>query len=201
MNDNYVQPPMPRDDIPVEEGILKGAYRFQASPTKNDKLRAQLLGSGAILNEVIKAQAILAEKYNVEADVWSVTSYKALRQDAKDTERWNMLHPTEDRREPYVGRCFGQAPGVFVAASDYVKSLPDSIARWIPGRLQSLGTDGYGRSEDRATLRDFFEVDARYVTLATLESLAREGQLDTSVVAQAIKDLDIDTEKANPLHT
>jgi len=198
MNDNYPHPPMPDGDMHVE-GILRGAYRLSASPVKNEKWRAQLLGSGAILNEVLKAQELLAEKYNVEADVWSVTSYKQLRRDAKDVERWNMLHPDEEARVPYVTRCFGKAPGVFVAASDYVKSLPDSIARWIPGRMQSLGTDGYGRSENRSSLRNFFEVDARFVALATLDALARDGKVKPQVVAQAIKDLDIDPEKANPM--
>jgi len=200
MNENYAMPAMPDGKMHVE-GILKGAYRFRSSPVKNDKLRAQLLGSGAILNEVIKAQAILAEKYNVAADVWSVTSYKELRRDAKDIERWNMLHPKEPQKVPYVTRCFGEAPGVFVSASDYVKTLSDSIARWIPGRIHSLGTDGYGRSEDRKSLRDFFEVDARYVALATLDTLARDGRLDFSVVAKAIKELDINPEKLNPMCT
>jgi pyruvate dehydrogenase E1 component len=197
-NDNYAMPAIPDGRMHVE-GILKGAYKFRHAPVKNNKLRAQLLGSGAILNEVIKAQEILAERYKVAADVWSVTSYKELRRDAKDVERWNMLHPAEKPRVPYVTRCFGEAPGVFVAASDYVKTLPDSIARWIPGRIHSLGTDGYGRSEDRPSLRNFFEVDARYVTLATLDTLAREGKLDFKVVARAIQDLDIDPDKLNPM--
>ena len=198
MNENYAMPAMPEGQ---EQGILKGAYKFRASPLKKSALKAQLLGSGAILNEVIKAQEILAERYQVQADVWSVTSYKELRRDAKNVERWNMLHPGEQARQPYVAECFGKQPGVFVAASDYVKTLPDSIARWLPGPLQSLGTDGFGRSENRAALRDFFEVDARYVVVATLHALARQGDLEAGVVTQAIKDLGIDPEKANPMTT
>jgi pyruvate dehydrogenase E1 component len=147
----------------------------------------------------LKAQEILADKYKVQADVWSVTSYKELRRDAKNVERWNMLHPAAEPHVPYVTRCFGKQPGVFVAASDYVKTLPDSIARWLPGPLHSLGTDGYGRSENRQALRDFFEVDARYVVVATLHSLAKQGKIKTSVVTKAIKDLQIDPEKANPM--
>ena len=196
MNENYPMPPMPEGH---EEGILRGAYKIRPSSVKKSELKAQLLGSGAILNEVLKAQEILADKYKVQADVWSITSYKELRRDAKNVERHNLLHPTEQPQVPYVTRCFGKQPGVFVAASDYVKTLPDSIARWLPGPLHSLGTDGFGRSENRAALRDFFEVDARYVVLATLHSLARQGQLKPAVVAKAIKDLDVDPEKANPM--
>ena len=196
MNENYAHPPMPEGH---EEGILTGAYRLKDSPVKNDKLKAQLLGSGTILNEVIKAQEILTDKFGVEADVWSVTSYKELRRDALDVERWNMLHPTKKAKVPYVTRCFGEAPGVFVAASDNVKALPDSISRWIPGPLHSLGTDGFGRSETRAALRDFFEVDARYIAVATLHTLANEGLYPKKDVAKAMKDLGIDPEKPNPM--
>ncbi len=196
MNENYAMPPMPEGHV---EGILKGAYKIRPSSLKKSTLKAQLLGSGAILNEVLKAQEILSDKYKVQADVWSVTSYKELRRDAKDIERWNMLHPNEEPKVPYVTRCFGKQPGVFVAASDYVKTLPDSLARWLPGPLHSLGTDGYGRSENRAALRDFFEVDARYVVVATLHSLAQKGKIKPAVVKKAIKDLDIDPEKLNPM--
>jgi pyruvate dehydrogenase E1 component len=196
MNENYAMPAMPEGHA---EGILKGAYKFRHAPVKNAKLRAQLLGSGAILNEVIKAQDILAEKFKVEADVWSVTSYKELRRDAKEVERWNMLNPKAEPKLPYVSKCFGKAPGVFVAASDYVKTLPDSLARWIPGPLHSLGTDGFGRSENRPALRNHFEVDARYVVIATLHSLAREGKIKPDVVHRAMKDFEIDPEKVDPM--
>jgi pyruvate dehydrogenase E1 component len=198
MNENYAHPPMP-DGPDVEAGILKGMYRFKAAGDQNAKLRAQLLGSGAILNEVLRAQELLAEKYQVAADVWSVTSYKELHSDGLGTERWNLLHPEEQPRISYVAQCVADAPGVFVAASDYVKALPDSIARWFPRRLYTLGTDGFGRSETRAALRDFFEVDARFITLATLVALFREKQIDAGVVRQAISELNIDPEKANPM--
>ncbi len=197
MNENYPQPPMPKGKD-IREGIIRGMYRFRTSPLKNSKLKAQLLGSGAILNQVLKAQELLAEKYGVAADVWSVTSYKELHRDALMVERSNMFHP-DKQQMPYVSKVLKNAKGVFVAASDYVKALPESIARWIPGPLFTLGTDGFGRSDGRRHLRDFFEVDYRYVTYATLFMLWREGQIKKEVLKQAIKDLDIDPDKPNPM--
>ena len=197
MNDQYEMPPMPEG---VREGILKGLYRFKAAEAGKNKLRAQLLGSGAILNEVIAAQKLL-EKYNVAADIWSVTSYQELYRDAHAAERWNMLHPTEAPRVPYVTQCLKDAPGVIVAASDYLKVLPGSLDRWLPRRIHALGTDGFGRSDDRAGLRQFFEVDARFIAVATLHELAQDGQIDKSVVAQAIKDFGINPDKPNPATT
>jgi pyruvate dehydrogenase E1 component len=195
MNEAYAMPPMPAG---VEEGILKGMYKYRASENRNPKLRAQLFGSGAILREALRAQEILEEKYGVSADVWSVTSYKSLYSDGIDTERWNLLHPSETPRVPYVTQCLADTQGVLVAASDYLKALPNLISRWTPRRLASLGTDGFGRSESRASLRDFFEVDARFITLTTLHELQREGKIETSLVEQAIKDLGIDINKPNP---
>jgi pyruvate dehydrogenase E1 component len=174
-------------------------YRFREAPAGMFALRAQLLGSGPILNEVLKAQTLLAERYGIGADVWSVTSYKELRRDALEAERWNLLHPGGPRRTPYVTECLAWAPGVVVAASDFVKALPDMVARWIPRPFASLGTEGFGRSENRASLRDYFEVDARYVVLATLHRLALDGQVKMDVVEKAVKDLEIDPEKANPM--
>jgi pyruvate dehydrogenase E1 component len=197
MNENYPHPPM-SDADGVREGILRGMYRVKASENQDAKLRAQLFGSGAILNEVLEASRILAEQYNVAADVWSVTSYKELYRDGHEVERWNMLHPSEKPRTPYVTSCVADAPGVFVAASDYVKALPDSISQWLPRQLVSLGTDGFGRSDARDALREFFEVDRRFITLATLVALAREKKIKMDVVQKAIKDLGIDPEKANP---
>ena len=147
----------------------------------------------------LKAQQILEEKYGVAADVWSVTSYKQLYREANDCERWNMLHPGATPKIPYVTQVLKDAPGVFVAASDYMKVLPESIAQWIPGRLVSLGTDGFGRSENRASLRDFFEVDAKHIVLATLTALQRERQINQEVVQQSIRDLGINPEKCNPV--
>ena len=195
-NENYAQPAMPKG---VKDGILKGMYRYKASEHKRAKLRAQLFGSGAILNEVLKAQEILWDRFQVAADVWSVTSYKALRRDGLAIERWNMLHPTKKPRVPYVEQCLAEVPGVCVAASDYLKALPDSVARWFPKAFYSLGTDGFGRSDSRVALREFFEVDAKFVVLATLYSLAQEKQIKSSVVQKAIKDLDIDPEKMEPV--
>src|SRR5262245_41324163 len=194
MNEQYEMPEMPQG---AREGIIKVLYKLKPSTDSQSKLRAQLFGSGAILNEVVKAQEIL-QKYGVAADVWSVTSYGELYRDGHACERWNMLHPTEAPRVPYVTQCLKDAPGVLVAASDYLKVLPDSIDRWLPRKIRSLGTDGFGRSEDRVALRDHFEVDARFVAIATLAELQKEGQLDGKVVAQAIKDLGIKADKPNP---
>jgi len=195
MNEPYEMPPMPEG---VREGILKGIYRFKASAKTDSKLRAQLLGSGAILPEVIKAAKVLEEQYGVAADVWSVTSYQELYREGHAVERWNLLHPDETPRVPYVTRCFEGTEGPIVASSDYVKALPDAIDRWMPRPIVSLGTDGFGRSENRAALRDFFEVDCRFVVLAALNALARERKIDVAVVKKAIKDLNINTEKPNP---
>ena len=194
MNEQYEMPAMPDG---ARDGIVKGMYRFRAAENGKARFKANLLGSGAILNEVLAAQKML-EKYDVAADVWSVTSYQELYRDGHACDRWNMLHPGETPRVPYVTQCFKDAPGVFVAASDYLKVLPDSIDQWMPRRMRSLGTDGFGRSEDRKSLRQHFEVDARFVTLATLAELAEAGQLDRKVVAQALKDLDVSPDKREP---
>ena len=148
MNEPYQMPPMPAG---CKDGILKGMYRFRASENKKSKLRAQLFGSGAILREALQAQELLEQKFGVASDVWSVTSYKQLYNDGLDTERWNMLHPAEKQRVPYVTQCLADAPGVLVAASDYLKALPNVVSKWMPRRLSALGTDGFGRSESRAS--------------------------------------------------
>jgi pyruvate dehydrogenase E1 component len=195
MNEQYAMPPMPDG---AHDGILKGLYKFSSTAQPKAKARAQLFGSGAILTEVIKAAEILESQYKVGADVWSITSYGELYREGHACERWNMLHPGDTPRVPYVTRCLKDAPGVCVAASDYLKALPDSIDRWLPRPLVALGTDGFGRSENRASLREFFEVDARYVVLATLGALARDGKIETSVVEQAMKTHNINPEKINP---
>jgi pyruvate dehydrogenase E1 component len=196
MNEFYEMPAMPDG---VREGILKGMYRYKASNKKDARAKANLLGSGAILNETLKAQEILESRYNVAADVWSVTSYKELYSDAVWTQRWNMLHPDESPRIPYISKCFGSQEAVFVAASDYLKTLPCSIGKWVPGRFVALGTDGYGRSDGREALRDYFEVDARFITLAALHSLALDGKVGSDLPKKAIEDLDIDPDKVNPV--
>ena len=196
MNEPYAMPAMPAG---AKEGILKGIYRFRPAANKKAKLRAQLFGSGAILNEALRAQEILDQKYGVAADVWSVTSYKALYNDGNETERWNRLHPKEKPRVPYVTQQLADAPGVIVAATDYLKTLPNMIAKWMPRRMATLGTDGFGRSEGRASLRDFFEVDAKFITVATLHELAADGKIEPSVVEKAIQELGANPEKPNPV--
>ncbi len=195
-NENYAMPAMPEG---AREGILRGMYRLQPATLKGAKMSVQLLGSGSILNEVIKGAKMLEEKFGIAAEVWSVTSYKELRYDAMNADRWNMLNPEAKPKAPYVTEQLSGAGDVVVAASDYVKMLPDAISRWIPKPFLSLGTEGYGRSETREVLRDFFEVDARYVVVGALTALARSGKLKPSVVANAIKDLGINPEKLNPL--
>jgi pyruvate dehydrogenase E1 component len=199
-NEPLAMPGMP-EGKDIRQGILKGIYRFRTSTKKVLKLRAQLFGSGTIMYEVLKAQQILEEKYGVAADVWSVTSYKELYRDGNDCERWNMLHPGEKPRVPFVSQALQDAPGVLVAASDYMKVLPESISQWLPRSLTALGTDGFGRSESRVSLRDFFEVDAKHIVLATLNALARDKQIKLDVVQQAVKDLGINPEKANPANS
>jgi pyruvate dehydrogenase E1 component len=196
MNEQYAMPPMPKG---VKDGILNGMYRFRASENKKSKLRAQLFGSGAILREALQAQEILETKFGVAADVWSVTSYKQLYVDGNETDRWNRLHPGEKPHVPYVTSTLGDAPGVLVAASDYLKTLPNMISKWLPRRLATLGTDGFGRSEGRAALREFFEVDARFIALATLHELFVDGKIERSVIDKAITELGINPEKVNPV--
>ncbi len=195
MNENYDMPAMPYGSA---DGILKGMYRLKESGDAKARLRAQLFGSGAILNEALKAQKILGERFGVTADVWSVTSYRELYRDGNAVERWNRLNPAAPPRVPYVTECVKDAPGVFVAASDYLKTLPATVSRWFPRELVCLGTDGFGRSDSRAALRDFFEVDARHIAVATLHALAREGSMKPEVVQQAIQALEINPEKLDP---
>ena len=197
-NEPYPMPAIPGD---VEEGVLRGMYKFNASAKKNPKAKAHLFGSGSIMNSVLAAQTILEEQYDVAVDVWSITSYKELHRDGLDADRWNMLHPGETPRKAYIAQCLENEDGVFVLASDYVKVLPLSIARWFPRPIQPLGTDGFGRSESREALRDFFEVDARFIALAALTGLAREDKIEPSVVKKAIEDLEIDPDKPNPVES
>ena len=196
MNEQYAMPSMPEA---AREGILKGMYKYRASANKKSKLKAQLFGSGAILNEALRAQEVLEQKYGVAADVWSVTSYKELYVDAIEAERVNRLNPGAEHRVPYVTQCLEDAPGVLVAASDYLKTLPNMIAKWMPRRLAALGTDGFGRSEGRTSLRDFFEVDAKFITLATLSELCEDGKIEAKVVEKAIEELGIAKDKPNPV--
>lgn len=192
-NDNYAHPAMPEG---CEEGIVKGMYKFSSREVEGAKARVQLFGSGAIMNSVIRAQEILADKYGVASDIWSVTSYTQLRREADECRRWNMLHPTATPKKSYLETTLEGTEGPFISASDYVKALGEQVAPWIPGDYFVLGTDGMGRSETREALRRHFEVDAECVTWAALHSLAKQGVFTMAEVDQSIKDLDIDPEKA-----
>jgi pyruvate dehydrogenase E1 component len=195
-NEPYLMPAKPEA---CDEGILRGMYRFRPSAADGAARRAHLFGSGPILNEALAAQQILAERYDVAADVWSITSYKELYMDGIECDRWNRLHGADERRTTWIERCLGDTEGVYVAASDYVKALPESVSRWFPKSPVALGTDGFGRSESRAELRRFFGVDAASITVATLDALAREGKVERALVDQAIHDLGIDPEAPNPV--
>jgi len=190
-NEDYNNPAMPEGDG-IREGILRGLYKFKAA--EKGEAQAQLFGSGPILNEAVRAQQILAEKYNIAADVWSVTSYNELRRDCVETERWNRLHPAEKERTPYIVTALGAAAGPIIAASDYMKSLPDALSPWLGPRLVSLGTDGFGRSDNREHLRRHFEVDAESIVAATLSKLAREGVVKPKIAAKAFADLGLSPE-------
>lgn len=195
-NEVYHHPPMPDG---VEEGILKGLYRLRAAEDPGDMPRVHLFGSGSILREAMGAQEILAEQFQVAADVWSATSYNELRREALSCERWNLLHADQPPRVPYVARALADAPWPIVATSDYLKSVADQILRWVPAGLYPLGTDGFGRSEARAELRDHFEIDARYVALAALKELTALGRFSESRLASAGRSLEIDPDKPNPV--
>jgi pyruvate dehydrogenase E1 component len=195
-NENYAHPPMPEG---VEEGIIKGIYRLKTHQPEKGQHKVQLFGSASILRETLRAQEILADRFNVSADVWSVTSYKELRRDALEVERWNMLHPTKRQKKPYITKMLEKTDGPVVAASDYMKTLPDMIRPWILEDMVSLGTDGFGRSDTRKALRRHFEVDAECIAVAALYALANQGKIKREQVAGAIDDLGIDPEKIDPV--
>ena len=193
-NENHAMPAMPEG---CAEGILKGLYKFKAGP-EGKKVKAHIFGSGPIINSALRAQEILAERYGVCADVWSATSYKLLRNDAIRCQRWNMLHPTQPPKKSYLENLLAKEQGAFVAVSDNVRTVPEQIAPWVPGGLFALGTDGFGRSDTRARLRRFFEVDPESTVIGTLYALAEKNLVSRDLVAQAIKDLGVDPEKIQP---
>lgn len=195
-NEAYKMLSMPEGSA---EGILRGLYKLKPSTAKKKGTKVHLFGSGSILNEALRAQDILAEKYGVAADVWSATSYKELRREALEVERWNLMHPTAEPRQSYVQKLLAKEEGLFVAASDYMKCMPEMIQRWVPGGIYPLGTDGFGRSESREALRRHFEVDAECITIAALTQLMRKKELKPADVQKAIKDLDVDPEKIDPV--
>jgi pyruvate dehydrogenase E1 component len=195
-NDNYAMAAMPEGST---EGILKGMYKQRAASVSSKLPKVHLLGSGPILMQVLRAQELLGSQFGVAADVWSVTSYLELRREALEVERWNMLHPEQPPRKSYLETVLAKEPGVFLAASDFMRSVPELIARWVPEGLYPLGTDGFGRSETRPALRRHFEVDAESMTVAALSQLMRRGAVKPSDVASAIKKLGIDPEKISPM--
>jgi pyruvate dehydrogenase E1 component len=194
MNENYIQPALPEG---VEEGILKGIYRFREARGKGE--RVQLLGSGTILREAIAAADLLEQDFGIAADLWSVTSFNELRRDGIDVERWNMLHPDQEPRRSYVEQQLSGQKGPVVAVTDYIRSYPDQIRAFVPGTYRVLGTDGFGRSDLRAQLRKFFEVNRYYIVVAALKALADEGTLEPALVSEAIRKYHIDPEKPNPV--
>ena len=193
-NENYEMPPMPDGCL---EGILRGLYRFRPA-AKPGKLRARIAGSGSILQQALRAQEILGERFGVAADVWSATSWVELRRDALDAERWNRLHPDKKPRVPYVTKVLAEDEGPVVAVGDWVKALPQGVAPWIPAPFHVLGTDGFGRSDTREALRRHFEIDAEHVVVATLSALAREKKFDPKEVVKVIKEFKIDPDALNP---
>jgi pyruvate dehydrogenase E1 component len=194
MNENYVQPAMPPG---VEAGIVRGMYLLHIGGP--GKVRATLLGSGTILRECLEAAKLLQEEFGVPADVFSVTSFSELRRDALDVERHNRFRPTEKPRVSYVRECLGDRPGPFVAATDYMKLVPDQVREWVPGRYVVLGTDGYGRSDGRAALRRHFEVDRHHIAVAALKALYDDGKLDVATVSAAMQKFGIEPTTPNPL--
>jgi pyruvate dehydrogenase E1 component len=194
-NENYVQPPMPEIEG-LREGILSGIYKYRAA--EDGPAAVQLFGSGSILNEALRAQKILAERYQIPADVWSVTSYNELRREALSVERWNRLHPSQASKTPHIVKVLDGESGPIIAASDYIKAVPDQLAPWLTGRLTSLGTDGFGRSENREHLRRFFEISAEAIAQAALSALARSGAINPKRAEVAIAELGFHPEKRDP---
>ena len=196
-NENYVQPPMPEGIANLEEGILKGIYKYRPAP--GGKASVHLWGSGPMLNDALKAQEMLAEKFGVQADVWSVTSYNELRREALECERWNRLHPDQAPKRPYIQQVMDGQDGPIVASSDYMKLLADQLATWLPGRLETLGTDGFGRSDNREHLRRHFEIDTVNIVAAALSKLSRWNWYDAGKAAAAFKELGLNPDSVNPV--
>ena len=194
MNENYQQPVMPEG---VADGIIKGMYRVRASASETSN-KVQLMGAGTILREVLAAAEILEQEYGVAADVWSMTSINELQREGKAAQRWNLLHPEAEPKVPWVTACLADTEGPVVAATDYIKAHTDQIREFVPGRFSVLGTDGYGRSDTRARLREFFEVSREFVVLSALRALADEGRLPMQEVATAMAKLGIHEDKVDP---
>ncbi len=192
-NEDYAMPEIPQG---TEEGILRGLYKLR--PAAEGNAIVQLFGSGTILNEALRAQQILAEKYGVPADVWSITSYNELRRDALAIERWNRLHPADAEKRPYILAALDGSDGPIIAATDFMKAVPDQLSPWLLGRLVTLGTDGFGRSDNRQHLRSHFEVNAESIAVAALSRLARDGKFDAQRAVKSFEELGVDAEKIDP---
>jgi len=195
MNENYTHPPIPKN---CEKGILKGMYLLKKSVKQENGSKPQLMGSGTILREVEKAAHLLEKDFKIYCDVWSVTSFSELRRESLETDRWNELNPEKKRKSSYLEELLNRQEGPFIAATDYMKMIPDQIQKWVPGIYKTLGTDGYGRSDSRAALREHFEVDARFIVLSTLNALAEKGDIEKRDVVKAIKKYKIDPKKISP---
>jgi len=192
-NEDYAMPEMPPG---IEEGILRGIYQYR--PAAQGQAVVQLFGSGSILNEALRAQEILANKYAVPANVWSLTSYNELRRDALAVERWNRLHPAETEKRPHILTALDGADGPIIAATDFMKAVPDQLSPWLCNRLVTLGTDGFGRSDNREHLRQHFEISAESIAVAALSRLARDGKFDAQRAQNAFQELAVDAEKIDP---
>ena len=195
MNENYTHPTIPKG---CENGILKGMYLAKESKTNENKLKPQLMGSGAILREVLRARKMLEEDFGIASDVWSVTSFNELRRDALEKDRWNQLNPEKRKKISYLQSILKGKKGPFVAATDYMRIVPDQLERWIPGIYRTLGTDGYGRSDSRDALREHFEVNSKFIVITTLRALLDAGEIESKTITKAIKKYKIDVNKPNP---
>jgi pyruvate dehydrogenase E1 component len=199
MNENYQHPAMP-EDKEVEEQIIKGIYKLESVSAKKAKANVQLMGSGTILLQVRKAAQILAKDFGISSDVYSVTSFNELAREGQDVKRWNMLNPESKAKTPYLTEVITPANGPAIAATDYIKNYAEQVRAFIDTEYRVLGTDGFGRSDSRANLRQHFEVDQNYITVAALFELANRGDIERSVVTEAITRFNIDTKKINPLY-
>jgi pyruvate dehydrogenase E1 component len=195
MNENYVQPALPEG---AEEGIIKGMYKLAKAGKAKHKVT--LMGAGTILNEVVAAAAILKEDYDVEADIWSLTSVNELVREGQAVDRWNLLHPTKKAKKSYIEEQLGDDEAPVVVATDYMKNYAEQMRCYVKQPMSVLGTDGFGRSDSRAALRHFFEVDRFFVVVSALKALSDKGEIKPAVVASAIKGFGIDPDKSNPLY-
>jgi len=189
-NENYPMPAIPKNS---EEGIIKGIYKFKGTT----KPEVRLIGSGSIMQQVLKAADILS-KLGIKSEIWSATSFGGLRRDATECERWNMLNPTKKPKTPYVSKIMGEKEIITIAATDHMRAVPDMIKSWVPGKYVTLGTDGFGRSDTRENLRKFFEIDADHIAAAAISTMLTQGKITEAKANSALKTLDYDADAPNP---